>query len=138
MSAWVYEGEIIDGLGARITVVIKNPTNGKCCTVKAQIDSGASGTTVTRQRLESLDISSLSHQKIKIFRCGHEDYVDAFDVQIAIQNPRGQCEAFQLQVTDSLQPTNGDDLEALLGQDVLRCFQFYYDGKAKKFTLTRV
>lgn len=138
MTNWIYHGVILDDIGARIDIEILNPANGKSCRVHAQIDSGASSTSITKERLTSLGVNPVSGQKATAFISGQAIPVDVYQVALFILHPKVSAEAFApILVTDTLRPMSQTTIEALLGQDVLNRFQFLYDGPNKKFTLTR-
>ncbi|MCK6472895.1 MAG: retropepsin-like domain-containing protein [Planctomycetes bacterium] len=137
MVTWSYEGVLLDGIGAQLEVEIVNPETKTSCRIHAQIDTGASHSVITRERLTSLGLNTIGEQKTSKI-CGHDIEVHQYKINFCIPHSSMAPQCFDnMIVTDEFRPSRDHTIEALLGQNVLAFFQFLYDGKNKKFVLTR-
>lgn len=113
-----------------IKVVALNNINGKSITFPALIDTGSSKTLIDKDAIGILELNSISEEKSKMYvgdNCSGEYIIDIiFFEKYAINNYKVGC--FEKKT---------DSIGLIIGTDILRNFEFIYNGIANEFTLRK-
>lgn len=105
--------------------------------VRAQIDTGSHVTVFSREVFTALELTPLGRTPIRTpsTRPGEPFYADQYEVTLSFVSGMDQYPFPTIRVIASDDFQQGEEVEAIIGRDILNRCNFQYLGTARRFEL---